>query len=490
MNKQVLTPWLMALVAVFGGYAVAQEENATTESGLDVVESQSLDDLLEIIRERRLVESEEHRERERQFSQSRDRQAELLRQAENEEQSERNRGERLNTRYENNETEIRNQQEILDERLGSLRELFGVLQQVAGDTRGVFEGSIVSVEKPGRGQFLGDLAAKMGTASQLASIHEMEELWILLQEQMHETGKVSRFDAEIELNSGEKQTQSIIRVGDYNLVSQDGYINYDINVGVVRELARQPASEFEGSAGDLYEAGSGEQVAFGIDPTRGGVLSLEVQKATLGDMVGGPLDITKCGLPFCAGQGGTVGSIIIMVGIIGVLLAIERLISLTLMGAAVKKQKGDAGNPSESNPLGRIINVYQLNKTVDTETLQLKMGEAVLQEMPKITRNISVIQVISVVAPLMGLLGTVIGMIQTFQAITLYGTGDPKIMASGISTALMTTVLGLCVAIPTVLLHALVNQQSLGVIHVLDEQSEGIIAGHAEEAGQPIEGAS
>ena len=76
----------------------------------------------------------------------------------------------------------------------------------------------------------------------------------------------------------------------------------------------------------------------------------------------------------------------------------------------------------------------------------------------------------------MGLLGTVIGMIETFQSITLFGAGDPKTMASGISTALMTTVLGLCVAIPTTLLHAIVNQRSRSIIHILDEQSAGIVA--------------
>ena len=106
--------------------------------------------------------------------------------------------------------------------------------------------------------------------------------------------------------------------------------------------------------------------------------------------------------------------------------------------------------------------------------------------MPALTRNIAIIQVISIVAPLMGLLGTVIGMIETFQSITLFGAGDPKTMASGISTALMTTVLGLCVAIPTTLLHAIVNQRSRSIIHILDEQSAGIVAQHAEESGTPV----
>ena len=114
------------------------------------------------------------------------------------------------------------------------------------------------------------------------------------------------------------------------------------------------------------------------------------------------------------------------------------------------------------------------------------MGEAILSETPDINKYISFIQVISVVAPLAGLLGTVIGMIETFQAITLFGTGDPKTMAGGISTALMTTVLGICVAIPTTLLHSVVQQMARSILHKIEEQSAGLIAEHAEKAGQPL----
>jgi biopolymer transport protein ExbB len=172
-------------------------------------------------------------------------------------------------------------------------------------------------------------------------------------------------------------------------------------------------------------------------------------------------------------------------GIIGVLLGIERLISLSLISAKVNAQrKSDV--PDESNPLGRVLKVYHDNRDVDLETLELKLGEAILGETPRLTRNITLMQVISVVAPLLGLLGTVIGMILTFQAITLFGTGDPKTMAGGISTALMTTVEGLVVAIPMTLLHAIVASRSRGLIHVLEEQSAGIIAEHAERSGKAL----
>ena len=167
------------------------------------------------------------------------------------------------------------------------------------------------------------------------------------------------------------------------------------------------------------------------------------------------------------------------------MLALERLVTLYMVGSKVNAQKGST-NITEDNPLGRVLKVHENNKGVDVETLELKLGEAIMAETPSLTKNITLLQVISVVAPLVGLLGTVIGMILTFQAITLFGTGDPKTMAGGISTALMTTVLGLCVAIPTTLLHSIVATRSRSVIHVLEEQSAGIIADHAEQTGEVL----
>ncbi len=477
------------LLCLVGATFLAQEESILEEAGLEVVKANSLDELLEKIQQRRIVENRDHTAREAEFQRRKDDQQRLLNEAKAEQARLERRSEQLDTQYEANEVRIGDLQELLDNRLGSLRELFGVLQQVAGDARGNFEGSIISLEIPGREKFLADFAARMGTASELASIDEMEEIWSMLQQQMTESSKVARFSAPVNMLSGAQVATDVVRVGEFNLVGPDGYINFDVDLKALTELSRQPSAEFTGSAEDLYDANPGELVGFALDPTRGSLLSLEIQRATLGEMVGTPfggIATGKCYLPFCDGQGGLVGSIIILVGLVGVVLALERLISLFFVARKVNAQKQKPDEPDASNPLGRVIGVFHNNRDIDVETLQLKMGEAVLQETPKISRNIAIVQVISVVAPLMGLLGTVIGMIQTFQAITLYGTGDPKIMASGISTALMTTVLGLCVAIPTVLLHALAHQRSRSLIHVLDEQSEGIIALHAEQTGEKI----
>ena len=476
---------MLIALAVFIALAVqsadaASEESAVVQTGLDVVPADTLGELLKNVEERRVVESREHVQREKDFLARKANQQKMLNDAEGEKRREELRSDRLETQFEENEIRIGQLSEQLDKRLGSLRELFGVLQQVAGDTRGVFEGSIVSAEYPGRGEPLGELAAKMGSATQLASIEEMSELWEALQQEMNRTGEISRFITTVNRLDGIQEQRQVVRVGAFNIVGEDGYLNYDIDVRALVDLARQPSREYQSSAEDLFNADPGDMVPLAIDPTRGSLLSLEVEKATLGEQVGSPTS------GFIDGQGGIMGAIIIWVGIVGVLLALWRLVDLFMVGRKVNRQRDNADAPTDDNPLGRVLKVHEENPGVDVETLDLKLGEAILQETPSITKFINIIQVISVIAPLMGLLGTVIGMIQTFQAITLFGTGDPKIMASGISIALMTTVLGLCVAIPTTLLHAILAQRSRSVTHILEEQAQGLIARHAEDSGQSL----
>jgi biopolymer transport protein ExbB len=466
----------------------AQEAAAGAEGDLVVNQASSLDELLQNVQDRRVVESRTNREREQRFAREKAQQAQMLADAKAERTREEQRSDRLETTFDENEIRIGDLQEQLDRRLGSLRELFGVLQQVAGDTRGLFEGSLISTQLPNRGEWLGELARKMGTSSELASIDEIETLWFELQREMTESGRNVTFPATVIKLNGEQVETNVTRVGAFALVADGEYVRFDPDDGQIVELPRQPSARFTSSVADLEETPSGEIVEFGIDPTRGSLLAMLIQQSTWGDRIGstmGGISKGECWLPFCDGQGGMPGSVIILVGIIGVLLAVERLITLSMVGAKVSAQR-KTKTANEGNPLGRVLKVYDDNKDVDVETLELKLSEAILGETPKLTRNITLIQVISVVAPLLGLLGTVIGMITTFQAITLFGAGDPKTMAGGISQALVTTVLGLVVAIPTTLLHSIVAAQSRSVIHVLEEQSAGIIADHAEQAGQAL----
>lgn len=422
-----------------------------------------LDELLRQLQQGQFAQSEENKEREARFRAEADEQQRILREAIAERDRLEQLSERLETQFEQNEVELGNLTDALTQRMGSLRELFGVLQQVAGDTSGKLQNSYVSVEFPGRSENLSELAQKMGSSSKLASIEEIESVWFALQQEMTESGKVSEFNTQVTLANGEKVEKEVVRVGTFNMVADGRYLELVPGTDTVAELIRQPASRFLDTA-EAVQTESTDLVQFGLDPTGGSILGLLVQAPDLGERVD---------------QGGTVGYVILALGLIGLLIALERFVTLTLMGGKVRKQLKDT-TARDDNPLGRVMQVQDKYPQVDTETLELKLSEAILREVPKITRNLTFIKIISVVAPLLGLLGTVTGMINTFQAITLFGTGDPKLMAGGISQALVTTVLGLVVAIPMTLLFATLNTRSKNIVHVLQEQASGIIAERSE----------
>ena len=427
----------------------------------------SLDDLLKMVEQGRMSEAAEHRAREQRFTQAKAEQQRLLREARQKKRSAEQRGEQLERAFERNGIRIGELSAALDARLGSLKEMFGVLQQVAGDTQGLFAGSVVSVQHPGRGEFLTELAQKLGTTSRLASMEDIERLWFELQREMTESGKVVRFNTTVITAEGEKLEQEVVRVGSFNVVADGKYLQFTPETGNLLELPRQPQGRFVGSTSNLFGAESGV-VRFGVDPSRGSILALLVQAPSLRERID---------------QGGLIGYLILALGLLSVVIAAERLVVLGIAGRKVSGQL-KSKQARDDNPLGRVLLVAEKNREADLETLELKMGEAILTEAPKLSRALLFLKIISVVAPLMGLLGTVTGMINTFQAITLFGTGDPKLMAGGISQALVTTVLGLSVAIPTVLLHTVVAGRSKHIIHVLEEQSAGIVAEHAEQAAR------
>jgi biopolymer transport protein ExbB len=425
----------------------------------------SMDQLLNLIEQGQARDDAEARDREARFAQDRNQQQQLLNEARAERTRQENTSARLEALFNENQQRIVDARAQLDERLGALKELFGVLQTVSGDAQGRFNTSLTNIQYPDREGFLVELGAKMAGASSLASIEEIERLWFELQREVSESGKISRFPMQITRADGEVETTDIVRVGTFNIVFDGGYLQYT-GAGNVSELQRQPEqARFTNSAADMVTATTGP-VTFGLDGTRGGILALLVESPTIQDRIN---------------QGGIVGYCIIGLGIFGLLIAFIRWIGLSSASRKVKAQlKSDTA--STDNPLGRVLAAYEANQNADTETIELKLSEAALKEMPDLTKGLLFIKVISVVAPLMGLLGTVTGMIKTFQVITLYGAGDPKMMAGGISQALMTTVLGLVVAIPMVLIHTLVSGQSRKIINILQTQSAGMVATHAEKS--------
>ena len=429
-------------------------------------DARSMAELLRLIEQGQARDSQEARQRESAFAQARNRQQSLLNQARAERTRQENVSAQLEQQFEENTQDIITARQALDERLGAMKELFGVLQTVSGDTQGVFNTSLTNIQYPDRGDFLVELGSKMAGATSLASIGDIERLWALLQQEIVESGRVVRFTNVVTKADGQQEEMEVVRVGLFNVINENGYLKHNTQDGTLAELARQPEGRYTGTTGDLLDADSGS-VIFGVDVTRGTILGLLVESPTIRDRIE---------------QGGIVGYCIIALGIVGLLIAIWRWFGLSGDSRRVAAQlKRDTA--STDNPLGRVLAAYESNRGADTETVELKLSEAALKEMPGLTKGLLFIKVVAAVAPLMGLLGTVTGMIKTFQVITLYGAGDPKMMAGGISQALMTTVLGLVVAIPMVLLHTVVSGQSRKIINILQSQSAGIVARHSERNG-------
>jgi biopolymer transport protein ExbB len=442
-------------VALSAGSALAQD-------------AKSLDELLGFVKKGQVTEAKENRAREQRFAKDKANQAAELQKAEAERTRQEELSAQLEDAFEENELLVAAKQKQLKEKLGTLAELFGHLTSASGDLASNMEFSLVSAQYPGREAFLEELISKMSGSDKLPSIEEIERVWYELNREMVESGKVVSFSAEVAKPNGDKVEQKVVRVGTFNVVSEEGkYLQFVASKGSLEELARQPSGPYLGWAKQLAAASDGMH-KFGIDPTgpSGG--------SFLAALINSPNIEERWH------QGGYVGYAITAVGAFAFILAIWRLIVLSTVGAKVNSQLKNPDTANENNPLGRVLKVHEDNPSMDTETLELKLSEGILKETPKLESGLTLLKIISAVAPLMGLLGTVTGMIITFQAITIFGAGDPKAMAGGISGALVTTVLGLLVAIPTVLLHTIVNGRAQRIIHVLNEQTTGIIAEHTE----------
>lgn len=431
--------------------------------------AESLEDLLRSVRELGERQRQEAVERETRFRAERDQQQALLAEARAALAAEEARSADLRGRYERNEVTLAEQQAKLNEALGDLGELHGVVRQVAGDTASLLHDSLVNAQKPER---LAPVSA-LAESRSLPPMQALEGLWLTLMEEMVASGRVERFEAPVITASGEERTLEVTRIGPFNAVSGGRFLRYLPETGRLLEPPRQPAARFANLAAALEQAkGEDEILPFPVDPTRGTLLALLVQTPDTRERIE---------------QGGLVGYVILALGALAALIAIERFIGLGLTSRRVERQlRGDEARAD--NPLGRIIGVYAASPDVDAETLGLKLDEAILREVPKVQRGLGALAILAGVAPLLGLLGTVTGMIKTFQVITLYGAGDPRLMSAGISEALVTTVLGLVVAIPIVMVHSFLTARSNRIIQILDEKSAAMVAELAERRHRALAG--
>ena len=429
----------------------------------------NLDKLLELVKEGRTQEQSENDKREAEFKASRDKQNEILKAEQRELARQERIADQLEEEFRQNQEKLRVAEEAYLKQLGSLNELFGHMQSISTDSRVTFESSLTAAEfGKDREDFLKNLTKKMGESTELPTIEEIERVWYEIMREMKATGEVSRFNAQVINVDGTQTNCEVVRVGVYNAVCGNKYLEYVPAKGQYQFLARQPAGRYTSSAGRVSDAdASSGYVGFSVDPSgpSGGAL--------LANLVQNPSLVERIN------QGGLIGYIILAIGAITMLFAIYKYTMLWMTSKAVQEQLAN-DKPDESNPLGRVLNVGKTHMKDEIDRLELKLAEAIMGERPAIERGISFVKIVSVVAPLAGLLGTVTGMIITFQQITLFGTGDPKIMAGGISQALVTTVLGLVVAIPTTLAHSFLQSSARSVVDVLEEQATGIVAEKAK----------
>ncbi len=417
----------------------------------------AIDELVEAVRQEALQEAAHDEERIDRFLAAREEQAELLRQARAELARQNARADELRSEYEENERTLTRYEAELTERAGDLNDTFAIVRQAASNANSFLKTSLVAAEQADRSSFL----AELGQAQRPPSIDEIKRLWTSVLTEISESGKVVTFDATVIKPQGDEVDQSVTRAGVFTSVSNGNFLRYLPEAGKLVELSRQPPIRFQRMARDLQGADAGV-TAMALDPSKGAILSLMVQSPDMGERVN---------------QGGGIGYLILALGAIGLLIVLRRAIGLYMARRAVDRQAA-SDSPNAKNPLGRLQAIALEHTQEDPEATAIRLDEQLAEESSLLNRGLPTVAVLAAVSPLLGLLGTVTGMIETFQSITLFGTGDPKLMSGGISQALVTTQLGLAVAIPLVLLHSLLTGQVNRLVEKLGKYSSDMLTGY------------
>ena len=416
---------------------------------------EDVDALVESVRQEALLEAAYDEERIERFLDQRAEQADLLKAARAKLAAANSEADALRAQYESNERTLTRYETDLRERAGDLNDLFAIVRQAALSADSVMQGSMVSAEMEDRSGFL----QALGKGQTPPSIEEIRQLWTIVLSEISESGKVVRFNATVIKPQGDEVEQLVTRAGVFTTISEGNYLRYLPATGKLVELSRQPPVRFQRMAKTLEDAESGV-IGMALDPSKGAILSLMVQSPDLRERLQ---------------QGGGIGYLILVLGAIGILLIIRCAVRLFISRRAIDRQAA-LGEPNDRNPLGRL-QIVARESGDHIETVSLRLDEQLAEESSLLKRGLATVAVLAAVSPLLGLLGTVTGMIETFQSITLFGTGDPKLMSGGISQALVTTQVGLAVAIPLVLLHSLLTGKADRMIENLAKQSSDLLAG-------------
>ncbi len=432
----------------------------------DTVLAVSLSDLNQSVRQLREKESNLAKQREASFRSELQKQQQLTRDAMARRNAAEARGNALNQAYDNNVVRIADLTQLLRQHEGNLGELFGVTRQIAGDAANVLQQSMLTIQYPApdgeedRSEFL----VRMAAAKSLPSIVELERMWFELQREMTENGNVVRLNVPVLQVDGTQVDTEVVRIGPFIAVADENYLAYLPGKKSLTMLERQLPGSMRSIATELQApvAGTSYREAI-VDPSRGALLGRYVERPNLFERVK---------------NGEVVGYVIIFVGVLGVLLAFFQFGYLIITRSSVNRQLKNLAQPTATNPLGRVILAFRGDgKAVENpELAELRLSEAVLREIPKIERFQAFLRLAVAAGPLLGLIGTVIGMIITFHAITASGSSDPRLMAHGIGQAMIATVLGLGIAIPLLFINSGLAAMSGSITQVLDEQGQSLLA--------------
>ncbi|MCP5144369.1 MAG: MotA/TolQ/ExbB proton channel family protein [Gammaproteobacteria bacterium] len=375
--------------------------------------------------------------------------------------------ETLSDQYSENEVRINDLNRQLRDKATELglAELFGLARQAANDSATILEQSLITTQfkapagEKGRADFLRDFAASRATPTPA----DLERVWFEIQREMTASGQVARYQTEVVAPGGTPSQSEVVRVGPFTATSGGQFLQYIPTLQTLNIYPRQLPEEFMAIADDFDGQSSGYHTAV-VDSARGVLLGLYVERPTLEERIE---------------LGEAVGYVIIVVGLLGLLAFLVQLVYLVIVRLGVSGQLKNLNNLKRNNALGRVLLAFKGDGSrieQDADIAELRISEAVLREVPKLERFQAFLRLCVAAGPLLGLIGTVVGMIITFQSITESGSSDPKLMATGIGQAMIATVLGLGIAIPLLFANALLNSLSRGIVQILDEQSTGMLA--------------
>ncbi len=359
--------------------------------------------------------------------------------------------ERLKQVFDSNEEQLAELEALLSQRSGQLGEVFGVAKENASELIPVLQDSMITAEHPSR------LAAlQFADRKAIPTLNELQQLWYQMQLEMTASGEIKVSPQEVVTGDGDVVKEPVLRIGVFTAATTDGrYIDWNVAQQQWQILPTQPSVSAQQALASYSQGGTDDVL---LDPSRGQLLQLLDRIPSVVERLH---------------QGGEVGYLIIALGCLGLVIAVWRVLYLFMLELKINAQLRNE-TPKNNNPLGRVLLAAKASG-LTLERLEMKVEEAILRELPILERGQSIIKLLAAVAPLLGLLGTVVGMIATFQSITLFGTGDPKLMAGGISQALMTTVLGLVVSVPLLFSHSLLASRGRRLQQILQEKSLAVL---------------